>query len=110
FVLAESLSLHRPLDLRLLIGSFGDFLQWQEGDAGVHWQDMVASRVRKRPTGFKAEVVLGTRASRKQAEQEIAREIMAATADREERLRLWRGRTGKSESALYRRVGELADG
>jgi hypothetical protein len=107
-VLAESLSLHRPLDMRLLINSFSAYLQWQEGEAGCHWQDLVAATIRERATAFRAPVSRLPMAERKQQEQQIAREIDAATENRAERLRLWQKRTdGKSESALYRRMDEL---
>jgi hypothetical protein len=106
YLIEQSLSLHRSLDMRLLITSFCDYLQWEEGDACCHWRDLVGARVRERPTHFVAEVSGATRAERKRQEQDIAREIMEATSDREERRRLWEQRTGKSEKALYRRMAE----
>jgi hypothetical protein len=60
FIITASLSLHRPLDMRLLINCFCDYLQWREGEAGVHWQDAVAARVRERPTAFQNPVLLGS--------------------------------------------------
>jgi hypothetical protein len=107
YVITESLSLHRPLDIRLLINSFRDYLQYQEGDSGCHWKDQVAALVRERPTAFQAEVVMGSRAARKEQELAIAREIQETTTDREERRRLWAEKTGKSEQALYRRLADL---
>ena len=50
----ESMSLHRPLGMRLMINSFCGYLQWREGEAGVHWKDAIAARVRERPTGLPA--------------------------------------------------------
>jgi hypothetical protein len=41
---------------------------------------------------------------------QIVRELLAATGDRQERLRLWQERTGKSQAALYRRMSELEGG
>jgi hypothetical protein len=111
FVIAESLSLHFPLNVRLLVNSFLDRLQWSECESGVHWKDMVAAAIRERPVFFKEEVVVGSRAARKAKELEIVREIRAQTNDRHERLRLWTERTGgKSEKSLYRRLAELDDG
>jgi hypothetical protein len=107
YVLAESLSLHRPLDIRLLIRSFCDYLQWQEGDAGCHWKDQVAAHVRERPIAFQVEVNLGSRAACKARELNIVREISQKTTDREERKRLWKTATGKSEQTLYRRLADL---
>jgi len=107
FVIAESLSLHRPLDLRLLVNAFCDYLQWQDCEAGCHWQDLVAARVRERPTTFKFAVSRVSRAERKQQEQQIVREILEVTADRNEQLRLWAERAQKSRSAFDRRKAEL---
>ena len=50
---------------------------------------------------------LGTWAERKQRDQAIAREIAETTDDRQERLRLWIERTGKSEPTLNRRLAEI---
>jgi hypothetical protein len=109
YIIEQSLSLHRSLDMRLLINSFQDFLLWEEGESGCHWRDLLASRLRERPTAFQEEVFIGGRAARKQRELEIVREILATTADPQERVRLWRDRTGKSSAAFYRRLADLKD-
>lgn len=75
----------------------------------MHWQDTVAAHLRERPTGFRHPVQLGSRADRMKREREIAREIALLTEDRSQRLRLWEERTGKSQSAFYRRLAELGD-
>jgi hypothetical protein len=113
-VIGQCQGLDRSLDLRLLVNSFEGFLQWSEGESGLHWQDLVATRVRQRPAGIRSPVQVadggGTRAAiaaRQQADLDIAREIATATADPEERLRLWAERTGKSRATLYRRLAEL---
>jgi hypothetical protein len=105
YVIAQSKSLHSQLNMRVLVNSFQDYLQWQEGDAGCHWHDAVAARLRERPTWFCREVSLGSRATKKQQELEIVRQIK--DLDRDERLQVWVEQTSKSESALYRRLGEL---
>ena len=109
-VVQQSPGMHRALDMRLLVNSFEDRLQWEEGDAGCHWKDLVNSRVRERPTHFQQEVALAGQADRRRQELQIAREIVGATEDRQERLRLWAARTGKSEPTLYRRIAELKGG
>jgi hypothetical protein len=106
-VIQQSLDTHRTLDMRLLVNSFEDRLQWEEGDAGCHWKDLVNSRVRERPTYFQQEVMLTAQADRRRQELQIAREIVSGTEDRQERRRLWMTRTGKSEQTLYRRIAEL---
>jgi hypothetical protein len=107
YVIEESLSLHRLLDMRLLINSWNDFLQWEEGDSACHWRDSIAARVRERATYFRTEVSTVTRAARKQLDLDIVREIVQSTADRTERLRLFQERTGKSQPTFYRRLAEL---
>jgi hypothetical protein len=59
------------------------------------------------PTEFQQGVHLGPLAPRKRRELTIVAEILAATSDRQERLRRWREQTGKSEPTLYRRIAEL---
>jgi len=105
FIIEQSMALHWQLNMRALVNSFQDRLQWEENESGCHWRDLVASRLRERPTWFREEVVVSGRAARKAAEQQIASEIK--DLPREERARAWRERTGKSEPALYRRLREL---
>jgi hypothetical protein len=107
YVIAESLAMRRPLDMRALVNAFGDYLQWEEGDAGCHWQDLVAARLKERVVAFRSEVAVGGRAQRKARERELARQIAERTPDRNERYRLWREQTDKSEQSLYRRLGEV---
>ena len=109
YIIEQSSALSRSLDMRLLITSFQDYLQWQECDSASHWRDLVDARLRERPSAFREEVAVGSRAARKQRELDIAREIMAQTADRRERYRRWSEQTDKSEPAFYRRVAELGD-
>jgi hypothetical protein len=107
YMIEQSLSLHYALDMRLLVNSFHDYLQWQYGDAACHWSDLVATRLRKRPVILKAEVSRLSRAERKQQEQRIVREIIDATASPTERLAIWVERTNKSPAAFYRRLKEV---
>lgn len=107
FVIEESSTLRRSLDMRLLSNGFRDYLQWASRNAGCHWKDLVAARLRERLTMFRGEVRIA-RADKKDREQQIAAEIRAATGDRGKRAQLWKERTGKSEKALYRRLSEVA--
>jgi hypothetical protein len=107
FIVEQSRSLHRPLDMRLLVNSFADYQSWQECNAGCHWRDLVATRLKQRPITFAVPPALGTREERMRREREIAREIADAPSDRAERLRLWQERTGKREASLYRRLSEI---
>jgi hypothetical protein len=107
FLISESAQLHGPLDVRLLVRAFRDYLQFEAGHAGSHWKNLVATAVRGQVTTLRGPVQLGSRADRKQAELDTLRDILASTNDRQERLRLWQERTGKSEKSLYRRLAEL---
>jgi hypothetical protein len=112
-VIDQCQGLDRSLDLRLLVNSYDDFLQWSEGEVGLHWRDLVATRVRQRPAGIRSPVEVtatgGTRAAVaacQQSDRDIAREIAQATTEPEERLRLWYERTEKSRATFYRRLAE----
>src|SRR5207237_248959 len=109
FVIYECRGLNRPLDMRLLVNAVGDYVQATEYGTGCGWRDLVASRIRERPTHFREEVVVGGREERKQREVEIVREICASTTDRAERIAQWAARTGKSQPAFYRRLRELEE-
>jgi hypothetical protein len=113
-IIAQCQGLDRSLDLRLLVNSYEDYLQWSEGESGLHWRDLVATRVRQRPAGIMSAVEVtatgktrGAIIARQQADLETARQIAQATKDPEERLRLWEEKTGKSRATLYRRLAEL---
>jgi hypothetical protein len=107
FVLDESRSLHRSLDLRMLINSFRVYLQWQEGDAACHWIELVKARLRERPSANPGSPSPLSRAEQKQQDRQIAHEIAQSTQDRAERCSRWKNETGKSEQTLYRRLKEL---
>ncbi len=108
YLIHEALSVGRSLDMRLLINSFNDRLQWEEADVACHWKDLVAGRLRERPTAHPEQEVVRSRERRKQQERAIIAEILVAVPDRQDRLRLWAERTGKSQAAYYRRAAELA--
>ena len=105
-VISESVSLHQPLDLRLLVGAFADYLQWVAGDAAIHWHDLVAGRIRKRPPVFQHPVTL-SRETRLEAEREIVRSILAAGLSGAVAVTSWKAQTGSSQAAFYRRVAEI---
>jgi len=110
FVIQEAASLRRSLDMRLLINSFNDRLQWEEEDAGCHWKDLVGARLRERPAATQGRTRLQSRESRKQEERTIVADILASAKDPQEQKRLWSERTGKSPAAWYRRLAEFGEG
>ncbi|MBL8797946.1 MAG: hypothetical protein JNM56_28870 [Planctomycetia bacterium] len=107
YVIEQSSSLRRPLDVRLLINSFNDRVQWEAGDAACHWQDLVTARLHERPMASADRMDRESREERKQRERAIVAEILARTQDRQEQLRLWSEQTGKSQAAWYRRRTEI---
>lgn len=102
----QARGLNRAMDMRTLINAFKDYLQWRECQSGCHWRDMVSTRLKERPISLEEVKTFGERATQKEAELAVAREV-AVIANRQERFRLWKERTGKSEPTLYRRLDEL---
>ena len=108
FIIQECLGLNRLLDLRLFNNGLSDFLQYRECQAGVHWQDMVSARIKERPTRIREVKPISFRDDQKRAELVLAREL-AQIEDRQERHRIWGGKTGKSEQTLYRRLQQIKE-
>lgn len=103
-IVERSARLDRHPDMRLMVNSFLDRLQWANGEAETHWLDLLDSRMKGRvvtPAGG-----VGVRAQRKQQELDVLRRIAGLPA--QERLQEWMRTTGKSKAALYRRLGELS--
>lgn len=105
-------AMRSPLSMRLLIdGGFPAFVQHAMGNSGVHWRDVIRAIVREQsPQVFTRPVTVHkppSRAERKAEQQQIVREILAQSDNREERLRLWRERTGLEQTAFYARKAEV---
>ena len=107
YIIEESRSSDRSLDMRLLVTAFADYLQWQEFSSCCHWKDLVASRLRECPTEFSGAVHTRTRTERIAHERALALQIMTVTKDRAERSRQWNEKTGMGEKTLYRRMAEV---
>lgn len=105
-IVERSDRLKRNLDLRLLVNTFKDRLQWENGSAVTHWLDLLESRLKERVVAPVGNV--GLRAQQKDKEFEVLRQIADLPAP--ERLAVWVRETGKSQAALYRRLGELPRG
>ncbi len=93
-ILQRSTKLERNLDLRLLVNSLQDRLQFEDGQAEAHWTDLLESRLQERVV--KPKLAL----SKVEKEQAIIQAI--AHLPREERQRQWEEQTGKSQATLYR--------
>jgi hypothetical protein len=106
FVIAEAMRLGQPLDLRMIKNAYSDYIQYQEGDSGLHWHDLVSSRLRKRAGSLGAVECLGKREAMKLREQEILRGLV--DLPKAERLVQWKAQTGKGQASMYRRLDELS--
>jgi hypothetical protein len=102
-VIARSRRLEKNLDIRLLINSFQDCIQWENGASESHWLDLLESRMTERATS--PGCVRGIRSLQKEEEWDIVRRIEKLPV--KERLAVWQKETQKSQAALYRRLAEL---
>jgi hypothetical protein len=100
-IIVRSARLTRNLDLRLLVNTFNDRLQFENGAAVTHWEDLLDSRMKERVVA----PPVGVRAEQKAREHELLRRI--AGLPPQDRLAAWMSETGKSQAALYRRLAEL---
>ncbi len=110
FVIAECRGLNRPLDMRLLDNAIGDYVQATMYGAGCGWRDLVMARIVERAPHFREEVVIGGRHEQRDADLVVIRQICAEVKGREERVKLWQQRTGKSQATFYRRLKEIGTG
>lgn len=111
--LEEQLTMMRsPLNMRILVdGAFPSFIQHMSRQTEVHWKDMIRAMIREQAPQFFTQPVTVrkplTRAEKKAQHQQIVREILATTDDMEERLQLWRERTGLEKTPFYDRWREI---
>jgi hypothetical protein len=104
FIITQCRGLRRAMDMRMLINSFQDFLQYRAYESGCHWHDLVATRIKERPIALEEARTHHERSIEKANDLAIAKEIFLATQCRQERLRMWKEKTGKGESTLYRHL------
>jgi hypothetical protein len=103
FVILEMLRVGIQFDLRLLVDkAFPFYQQYVDGESESSWQDLVGASIAQRLVAVKTHDAPATRADRKRNDLEIGKEIYMKHATREERVRAWKERTGKSESQMYR--------
>ena len=104
-IIERSSRLQRNLDLRLLINTFRDRLQFENGDSETHWLDLLDSRMKE--VVLPRLVATGIRAATKSSELVFVKSIEQLPP--QDRLEAWVKETGKSKAALYRRLDELKD-
>jgi hypothetical protein len=109
YVIGEMIRLGCRFDMRLLVGkALPDHRQWADGEAESDWRDLVTASIEEHLVAVRHDAVApATREGEMAADREIVREIVEAHPTREERVRAWMERTGKSERAFYRRKAEL---
>jgi hypothetical protein len=108
YLIGEMLRLACPFDLRLLVNkALPDFQQWKDGEAECDWRDLVTASIEEHLVDVRHEAETPiSREARKDGERAIVREIVLSHESRDEQLRAWTKRTGKSERAFYRRLAE----
>lgn len=109
YLIGESLRLSCRFDLRLLVNkAFPDYQQWKDGETESDWRDLVTASIEEHLVAIRhsAESPL-SREARKAEEHSILQEIIRDHPSRDERVRAWIKRTGKSERAFYRRLAEM---
>jgi hypothetical protein len=88
----------RNYDIRMLVNSFEDRIQYEAGHSETHWIDLVASRLKERVF----EPV--TRKKKVEDLRAVAHEIDARALTRREKLSHWTRETGMGKSAYYERL------
>jgi hypothetical protein len=109
FVIGEMLRRGCRFDLRLLVNkALPDYQQWKDGEAESDWRDLVTASIEEHLVALRHDPApRPSREGRKEEEQALVRQILREHAAREDRVRAWNERTGKSERAFYRRLAEL---
>jgi hypothetical protein len=109
YLIGEMLRLACPFDLRLLVNkAFPDYQQWKDGEAESDWRDLTTATIEEHLVAVRhAEEPPVSREARKEADHAVVREIVASYRSRDERLRAWVEKTGKSVRAYYRRLAEI---
>lgn len=108
-LIGEMLRLDCRFDLRLLVNkAFPDYQQWKDGEAESDWRDLISASIEQHLIAVRhADDAPVSREGRKEEERAILQEIIETHPSRDERVRVWIERTGKSERAFYRRLAEM---
>jgi hypothetical protein len=102
-IIDRTARLRRNLDLRLLVNTFKDRIQYENGASVTNWVDLLESRMKERIITSSAG--LGVRAARNAVEVEVAARIAALPTA--ERLAAWQAQTGKSRAEMYRALAKV---
>lgn len=109
YLIGEMLRFSCPFDLRLLVNkAFPDYQQWKDGEAESNWRDLITASIEEHLVAVRhSDESPVSREARKSEERSILEEIIRDHPSRDERVRAWVMRTGKSERAFYRRLAEM---
>jgi hypothetical protein len=108
FLIGEMLRLRCRFDLRLFVNkALPDYQQWKDDETESDWRDLVTASIEEHLVSVRHADERPSRADRKLSEHALVREILEAHESRDERVRAWTERTGKSERAFYRRLAEI---
>jgi len=95
-------------DLRLFVNkALPDYQQWKDDETESDWRDLVSASIEEHLASVRHTDGRPLRAERKQDERVLLRQILREHETREERVRVWMERTGKSERAFYGRFAEI---
>jgi hypothetical protein len=109
YLIQELLRFSCPFDLRMLVNkAFPAYQQWKDGEAESDWRDLITAGIEEHPIAVRhAESSPMSREGRKEEEHAIVESIVHEYPSRDDRVRAWTERTGKSERAFYRRLAEM---
>lgn len=86
-----------------------DFELHEAGLTETHWKDLIRSNLEQQLVELKHPTNDLSRVEQIAAERRIALDILLSFESKAERIDQWKRRTGKSQSAFYRRVKELRE-
>jgi hypothetical protein len=109
-LMAEMIRLGCRFDLRLFFNkALATYQQWKDDATESDWRDLVTATIEEHLVAVRhaEDMTPESRAARKAAEHELLRELQKTHPNRQERVREWMERTGKTERAYYRRLAEM---
>jgi hypothetical protein len=107
WLIQESLRAGCPLDLRLQVNCFMDYLQAEGDYSSYGWKALVTQRIQAAASHFAEEPTNLSQEERRTQRRNILAKIMRQTKDPAEQLGLYRQQTGKSKADFHRRKNEV---
>jgi hypothetical protein len=108
FLLGVCRDLQVSPTIRLFVDkALSDFQGWKNDITTSHWNDLVRSSVQELVIAPLQPLRDISRKEQMESERRLVQEICAMFSEREQRVEAWTARTGKSQSAFYRRFREM---